>query len=152
MKFQVVNLAYYKGKKDRFIKDVIDPTVLILAWGFSVFGDVAMALRMEVVFARMFINFEIRKVPRSPGTSFTECITTFVSVYTHWQQLLRPVNHQDLSDISISTRKQITPFLVNDKCAKLFTSWVEQKAHYQSPVTKERILDIVDRFELQPDL
>jgi hypothetical protein len=67
MTFQVVNLAYYKGKKDRLFKDIIEfnPTVLILAWRFSVFGDVAMNLRREAVFARMFINFEIRKVTKN---------------------------------------------------------------------------------------
>ena len=94
----------------------------------------------------------ISKFIRAPETSFMECITNFDSVYSHWQQLLRPVSRQELTDISISTLKQITPFLINDHCAKLFTSWLEQQVHYQTPVTKDSILDVVSRFEAQPDL
>jgi len=94
----------------------------------------------------------LSKFIRTPEITFMECITNFDSVYTHWQQLLRPVSRQELSDISISTLKQITPFLINDRCAKLFTSWLEQQAHYQTPVTKDSILDVVSRFEAQPDL
>ena len=94
----------------------------------------------------------LSKFMRGSETSFMECITNFESVYTHWQQLLRPVSRKELTDISISTLKQITPFLINDRCAKLFTSWVEQQAHYQTPVTKDTILDVVSRLEAQPDL
>ena len=68
---------------------------------------------------------------RPPGQTFADCLTIFESVYGHWQQLLRPVNRTELQDLSILTLKQITPFLVSDKCSKLFTSWSEQLFHYQ---------------------
>ena len=42
----------------------------------------------EIIQCRDFLG----KFIRSPGTSFTETITTFDSVYCHWQQLLRPIS------------------------------------------------------------
>ena len=86
----------------------------------------------EIIQCRDFLG----KFIRSPGTSFTETVTTFDSVYCHWQQLLRPISRTELSETSISTLRQITPFLLSDKCSKLFTSWVEQQAQYQQPITK----------------
>ena len=56
------------------------------------------------------------------------------------------------SNLSISTLKQIIPFLVSDKCSKLFISWMEQQFHYQVTITKDNILDVIQWFELQPDL
>ena len=84
--------------------------------------------------------------------SFVEAITAIDSVYSFWQQLIRPVTKQELNDMSSSTLRQLTPFLLNDKCAKLFSSWCEQQNLYQTPVTKESIIDVVQKFEQQRDL
>ena len=54
--------------------------------------------------------------------------------------------------MSISTLRQLTPFLLNDKCAKYFSSWCEQQNLYQTKITKESIIDVVQRFEQQKDL
>ena len=102
----------------------------------------------EIIACRDFL----RKSTRTPGQSFTECITTFDSVYCHHQQLLHQIGRQKLQETAISTLKQISPFLVSDKCSKLFTSWAKQQAQHKQPVTKERILDVIQRFKAQPDL
>ena len=70
--------------------------------------------------------------------SFVEAITAIDSVYSFWQQLLRPVTKQELNDMSSSTLRQLTPFLLNDKCA--------------NNVTKESIIDVVQKFEQQKEL
>ena len=102
----------------------------------------------EITACRDFLG----KFTRVPGQSFTETITTFDSVYCHHQQLLRPITRKELQETAKSTLKQITPFLVSDKCSKLFTSWAEQQTLYQQPITKEKILDVIQRFEVQPEL
>ena len=94
----------------------------------------------------------LRKSTRTPGQSFTECTTKFDSAYCHHQQLLHQIGRQKLKETAISTLKQISPFLVSDKCSKLFTSWAKQQAQHKQPVTKERILDVIQRFKAQPDL
>ena len=52
----------------------------------------------------------------------------------------------------INTLRQLTPFLLNEKCAKYFSSWSEQQNLYQSKITKESIIDVVQKFEQQKDL
>ena len=79
--------------------------------------------------------------------SFVEAITAIDSVYSFWQQLIRPVTKEELNDMSINTLRQLTPFLLNDKCAKYFSSWCEQQNLYQTKITKESIIDVVQRFE-----
>ena len=88
----------------------------------------------------------LSKFIRGPNMSFVEAITAIDSVYSFWQQLLRPVTKQELNDMTSSTLRQITPFLLNDKCAKLFSSWCEQQNLYQTPVTRESIIDVVQKI------
>ena len=57
-----------------------------------------------------------------------------------------------LADLSITILRQITPFLVSDKTSKLYIAWQEQQHQYQQRITKELILDVVQRFEAQLDL
>ena len=94
----------------------------------------------------------LSKFIRGPNMSFVEAITAIDSVYSFWQQLLRPVTKQELNDMTSSTLRQITPFLLHDKCAKLFSSWCEQQNLYQTPVTRESIIDVVQKFEQQKEL
>ena len=78
----------------------------------------------------------LSKFTRTTNMSFVESITAIDSVYCHWQQLIRPFTKEELTDMSISTLRQITPFLLNDKCAKYFSSWGEQQSLYQTKITK----------------
>ena len=94
----------------------------------------------------------LSKFVRGPSMSFVEAITAIDSVYAFWQQLLRPVSKQELNDMTCSTLRQITPFLLHDKCAKLFSSWCEQQNLYQTPVTRESIIDVVQKFEQNREL
>ena len=96
----------------------------------------------EIIACRDFL----RKSTRTPGQSFTECTSKFDSAYCHHQQLLHQIGRQELQGTAISTLKQISPFLVSDKCSKLFTSWAKQQAQHKQPVTKERILDVIQRI------
>ena len=93
-----------------------------------------------------------RKSTRTPGQSYTECTTKFASAYCYHQQLLHQIKRQKLKGTAISTLKQIQPFLVRNKHSKLFTSWAKHQAQHKQPVTKERILDVIQRFRSQPNL
>ena len=61
--------------------------------------------------------------------------------------MLRPISKDDLTEMSVATLRQITPFLLSDKCARLFSSWCEQQSLYQTKITKESILETVQKFE-----
>lgn len=93
----------------------------------------------------------LSKFVRTPTTSFSEAVTCFNAVYNFWQQILRPVSKDDLVDMSVQTLRQITPLLLSDKCARLFTSWCEQQSLYQTKITKESILETVQKFEEQAE-
>ena len=90
----------------------------------------------EIIQCRDFLG----KFIRSPGTSFIECITTFDSIYCHWQQLLRPISRREPSGTSISTLRQITPFLLNDKCVSYLLLGQNSKLNISSPSQKRKSL------------
>ena len=69
MTFQVVNLTWYHGDKKRLVRDIqqFRPTVLCLAFCFSLFSDVTTALRECGVSAEMVIEHDLRRLTGRPG-------------------------------------------------------------------------------------
>ena len=74
MTFQVVNIAFYHNQPEKLVEDIecFGPSVIIIAWCFSINGDVAMALRKEGVFARMMLEFDIKEVSQNPEARLGE--------------------------------------------------------------------------------
>ena len=64
MSIQVINIAYYYGRQDKFLQDIkrFNPDVIMLAWCFSFNGDVEMLLRREGVFSLMILNNDLRMI------------------------------------------------------------------------------------------
>ena len=69
MSIQVINIAYYYGRQDKFLQDIkrFNPAVIMLAWCFSLNGDVEMLLRREGVFSLMILNNDLRMITGNPA-------------------------------------------------------------------------------------
>ena len=77
MKVMVLNIANYHksiGGIDRLVDDLngLSPTVLAIAWCFSVNDDLAMALRARGYFSKMLANHDLRMITGNPGAKLSE--------------------------------------------------------------------------------
>ena len=77
MKVVVLNIANYHksiGGIDRLIEDLnrLSPTVLGIAWCFSVNDDLAMALRARGYFSKMLANHDLRMLTGNPRAKLTD--------------------------------------------------------------------------------
>ena len=93
-----------------------------------------------------------RKPMGTPGQFHRECTMKFVSAYCYHQQLFQQIKRKKHKKTASANLKQVQFFFVRNKHSKLFTSWAKQQAQHKQPVTKERILDVIQRFKAQPDL
>ena len=69
MKFQVINIAYYHKNEEKLIEDIqtFGPSVLALAWCYSMMSDVSQALRQKGILARMVIEHDLREILKNPS-------------------------------------------------------------------------------------
>ena len=74
MTIQVTNIAYYYGRQDKFLQDIksFSPDVIMLAWCFSLNGDVSMLLRREGVFSQMILNNDLRMITANAAAKLNE--------------------------------------------------------------------------------
>ena len=74
MTIQVINIAYYYGRQDKFLQDIkrFSPDVIMLAWCFSLNGDVSMLLRREGVFSQMILNNDLRMITANAAAKLNE--------------------------------------------------------------------------------
>ena len=66
--FQVLNASLYHKNMDKIVEDIaiFNPDVIMLAWCFSRWGDVSLALRRSAQFSKMIITHDLREVTKRP--------------------------------------------------------------------------------------
>ena len=70
---------------------------------------------------------------RNPGQDFASCIQLFDSVYAHYSHLQAPKKKLEVQRSIEDLIIQITPFLLSDTAAKVFTSWAEDHSYGNQP-------------------
>ena len=84
---------------------------------------------------------------RSPGHDFASCIQLLDSVYEHYSHLKAPKKKLEVQRSIEEPIIQITPFLLSDTAAKVFTAWAEEYSYTGQPIATDTITIIVDKFE-----
>ena len=72
------------------------------------------------------IQTELSKFSRQPNEGFPEAISRFDSLYYFLEQLKRSVEKQELSLLTLNTLKMIAPYLIEQKAAKIYGSWIQE--------------------------
>ena len=90
------------------------------------------------------VKLELAKFKRGITEGFAHTVNRFDSLYTHFAQLKKPINGIELSRLSINTLKQITPYLVHPKTAKIYGEWSEQEILYNRLITRESIINTIN--------
>ena len=78
---------------------------------------------------------ELEKFSRKPGTAFSEAISQFDSLNTHQAQLLKPVLQDELARLSLTTLRQVTPYLMSPRCAKAYTTYCNEQNMLGRPLS-----------------
>jgi hypothetical protein len=98
------------------------------------------------------ISIELSKFTRHPGELFSESISKFDSLFTFLQQLKQPIKKDQLSILSQDVVQSIAPYLMESKCAKTFSNWVQECILLKRKITKQRIIEVVHKLESNSQL
>ena len=101
----------------------------------------------EISACRKFLT----EFSRNPGQDFASCIQLFDSVYAHYSHLQAPRKKLEVQRSIEDLIIQITPFLLSDTAAKVFTSWAEDHSYGNQSLDIDTIITIVDKLERHPE-
>ena len=83
---------------------------------------------------------------------FGAALTRFDSLYNFYLQLDCPIKAEEITTITLTTLRSITPYLLSTKCAKLFGDWTQDCVKMGTQITKENITKTVTILETNTEL
>ena len=98
------------------------------------------------------ISLELSKFSRHPGELFSESISKFDSLFTFLQMLRQPIKKDQLSILTKEVVQGIAPYLMEQKCAKVFGSWLQESILLKRDTSKQQIIETVHKLEMNPAL
>ena len=95
----------------------------------------------------MTFGQELSKFVRHPSEPLSECISKFDSLFTFFQMLKHNVKKDKLLILSKETIQNLTPYLFEQKNAKVFSNWSQECILLKREISKQTIISTVIKLE-----